>query len=465
MSNAEELAARQTRDFIDGYHEHYNALFYSKKHIQAMRNERLRALLLHAKSNSPWYKKKLAHINIKHFTEERLQELPVLNKTTLMEHWDAIVTDKRLTLKLVETHIRKMAHDGDTLHLLNEYHVLSTSGSSGTRGIYIYNWDEWNKFTTYTARYKYYNQDRSALLLDGTKIRTTAMIVVSNTVYGVYSVAKSYTFNHLKNFYFPITLPMDQIISGLNEVQADVLSGIPSTIQKLCKEAQKGRLTIQPKVISVGAEPLYKPIRALIKKTWPNSALFNRYGSSEGLFGRNCHADSSEMHLNDDACIVELIDKWNNPLGKGVLSNKIYLTNLYNYTLPLIRYELNDQLMFLDKTCPCGIEHQLIAEPEGRPEYDFTYSNTIFIHHLVFVTPLLHEKNIQEYQVIQTKYGADIKIVSTGFVDKPRLQNTICTHLYKLGLLQPIINIIEVANIDRPESGKIRRFLRINDVI
>lgn len=459
--NTEELVAQQTKDFIVEYQKLHAALSYSRKAIQDGRNEQLRALLAYAKSHSPWYKKALASIDLNTFTEEKLNEIPILTKTELMKNWDSIVTDRKLTLARAENHIKKMGKDGDTLHFLERYHVLATSGSSGTRGVYVYNWEEWNKFTAYATRHAYFNHDRSAPILDPTKKMTVAMVVISNAVYGMYSVAKSYHFDRVEKYYFPMTLPLEEIIKGLNHVQADILQGIPSTIYKLCQEARAGRLIIQPKIISVGAEPLYKPMRELIKQTWPQASLFNRYGSSEGLFGRYCHADSDVMHLNDDGCIVEPVDEYGNAVEKGIRSHKIYLTNLYNYTLPLIRYELNDQLLFLDKTCACGMEHQLIAEPEGRPEFDFIYHDTIFVHHLLFVTPLLHERNIQEYQVQQTKNGADIKIVTIGFVDTAKLRNKLCEQLSIVGLIEPEITITKVTKIDYPPSGKLRRFLKM----
>jgi phenylacetate-coenzyme A ligase PaaK-like adenylate-forming protein len=212
----------------------------------------------------------------------------------------------------------------------------------------------------------------------------------------------------------------------------------------------------------VTGESLYKPIRKLIKKIWPYVNIFNIFGASEGIFGLNCHANSEELHLNDDWCIVEPVDHLNNPIGKGTKASKLYLTNLSNFTLPLIRYESSDQLLILDKTCECGVPLQLIAEPQGRPEFDFIYSGNIFVHHLLFVTSLLLEKNIQEYQVIQTPNGADIKILSIGFVDKAQLQKNICAKLSELGLSEPMVNFIEVTKFDYPASGKLKRFVKIN---
>lgn len=461
-SNTSELTTAQTKDMQKNLPEISEALYWSKQKLQQMRNERLKKLLIHAKSYSPWYQKSLAHIDLDNFTEQKLNELPVMNKKILMDNWDEIVTNRKLTLEIAEKHLEKMTHDEDTLYLLNRYHVLATSGSSGKRGVFIYDWDEWNKHYSFFIRYPYYNQARTDVLTAQTTITKIVQVVVCNTVFALYSLAKTYKFNNIEMFYLPVTLPMHQIVEGLNHIQADILKGTPSTIYKLCQEANEGRLKIQPTTINVTGEPLYKPIRALIQKIWPNAKVFNIYGASEGIIGMNCRANSEQMHLNEDACIVEPLDEWNNPINKGVKSSKLYLTNLYNYTLPLIRYEMSDQLVFLDKTCDCGIQHQLIDEPQGRPEFDFTYSGNIFVHHLLFVTSLLLEKNIQEYQVIQTHNGADIRVLLIGHIDKDKLKNNISNKLNKLGLSEPKINIIEVIKFDYPSSGKLKRFVKIN---
>jgi phenylacetate-coenzyme A ligase PaaK-like adenylate-forming protein len=46
--------------------------------------------------------------------------------------------------------------------------------------------------------------------------------------------------------------------------------------------------------------------------------------------------------LDTDMCIVELVDDDHRPVPRGIPSTKVIVTNLYNVTQPLIRYELTD---------------------------------------------------------------------------------------------------------------------------
>lgn len=465
MLSTQELAFKQTQDMLKIIPESYAALSWSKNQLKAVRNLRLRKLLHYVKANSPWYQKHLANINLDYFTEEHLIDIPSMDKVTLMENWDEIVTDRRLSLALVEQHIEKMKDDGDTLYLLDCYHVLATSGSSGKRGIYIYNWDEWINFYLFNIRYNLRRPAHHITPTDPEKKWISAIVVVSNSVFALYSISKTFTHDKVEEVHIPITLPTEQIVIELNRIQPNSLVGTPSTISRLCHEPFLKQLTIQPQVILVCGEPLFGPIRTLIQTAWPNARINNVYGSSEGLFGINCHANdtSYHMHLNDDGCIAQPVDIMGNPVGAGVTSHKLYLTNLYLYTLPLIRYEFSDQLHFLDKTCECGVNHQLIAEPPGRPEFDFLYQGHIFVHHLIFVTPLLLEKNIHEYQVIQNERGANIKIISGGYIDKNSLGNTICNSLSALGLKDPQVTFSEVTKFEYTPSGKLRRFIKCDN--
>ena len=459
-SLAQQLIAKQTHRMNRQYAQYAQRLNYSNTQLKAYRNKRLRELLYYAKAHSPWYSKELASIKIDYFTENNLSDLPSMNKLTLMQNWDEIVTDRRLTLALVEKHISRMNEHIDSLYLLDEYHVLASSGSSGTRGVFVYNWDEWIAYYLNVLRYSGVNAKKRGLLSPPHQKIILAQVVVTNTVYALYSAAVTFPHEHVKPFYFPITLPMKEIVYGLNKTQPDILQATPSVVYKLCKEAMQGRLVIQPTVVRMGGEPLYKPIRALIKKVWPNSNIYNSLGTSEGLCAINCKANGEVMHLNDDACIVEPVNQQNEPVTRGILPEKIYLTNLYNYTLPLIRYESADKLLFLDKECPCGIKHQVIAEPDGRPEFDFYYKE-IFVHHLLFVTHLLLEENIQEYQVQQTKVGANIKIKTIGAINEQRLITNITNELSQLGLIQPLVEVFRVEQFDYLPSGKLRRFIKL----
>jgi len=53
------------------------------------------------------------------------------------------------------------------------------------------------------------------------------------------------------------------------------------------------------------------------------------------------------------------------PVPQGATSDKIYVTNLYNLAMPLIRYEITDQVRWLDE--PCSERAGIVFEPALKP--------------------------------------------------------------------------------------------------
>lgn len=75
-------------------------------------------------ANTGWQLRHLrAGIDADTVTGADLAAIPTMTKADVMEHWDEIVTDPRLTLELAETHLERVASEGPA-YLLGEYQVL-----------------------------------------------------------------------------------------------------------------------------------------------------------------------------------------------------------------------------------------------------------------------------------------------------------------------------------------------------
>jgi hypothetical protein len=129
------------------------------------------------------------------------------------------------------------------------------------------------------------------------------------------------------------------------------------------------------------------------------------------------------MHLTDDLLLIEPVDAAGRPVPVGVPSAKVYLTNLYNLTLPLIRYEITDEVTLLDEPCACGSRHRHIEDIRGRNEDGFVYPDGRSVHPYVFESALAGERNVVEYQVLQTRRGASVAVVCQGEVDLEELRD------------------------------------------
>ena len=78
--------------------------------LAAHRAQRLREVVRDAVDRSPWHRERLAGVDLDRLDEASLRELPPMTKTDLMENFDRIVTDERLSLELVNAHLRD-GHD------------------------------------------------------------------------------------------------------------------------------------------------------------------------------------------------------------------------------------------------------------------------------------------------------------------------------------------------------------------
>jgi len=57
-----------------------------------------------------------------------------------MEHWNDVVTDRALDLAEIQEFIQNLR---DVRMFHNSYYVCSTAGSSGLKGVFVYDRDEW----------------------------------------------------------------------------------------------------------------------------------------------------------------------------------------------------------------------------------------------------------------------------------------------------------------------------------
>ena len=57
-----------------------------------------------------------------------------------MANWDRVVTDRRLTIDLVEGHLAGLESGA---YLFDQFHAVASGGSTGRRGIFAFGWREW----------------------------------------------------------------------------------------------------------------------------------------------------------------------------------------------------------------------------------------------------------------------------------------------------------------------------------
>ena len=365
----------------------------SQEKIKRIQYKRLKKLIAYAKNNSPYFKELYSGIS----DEFKLEQLPITNKIDMMRNFDSWLTDNSINMKKIEEFTSNIDNVGRMID--NKYLIFKTSGSTGNPAIVLY--DKQNidvasavaAFRTFARK-----EDFKRFMKNG---KRTAGVFAN---YGFYLACGMSRYLQLKTpkrknkITIDVNLPEEQIIKELNEFKPSMLSGYPSNLALLSNFKE---LTIKPDVVITGGELLTDGIRKKLSDKF-NCYVQTHYSCTEaGEIA--CECSSNHLHINEDWVIVEPVDKNNNPVGYGVLSDKVLITNLSNYIQPFIRYELTDRVIVHNEKCDCG-KNSCWIEVEGRTDDILEFENGILIAPMSFYKILEEIKEIDRFQLIQKSY-------------------------------------------------------------
>jgi phenylacetate-CoA ligase len=99
---------------------------WTAEQLQAFQRRRLHEVVRQATADSPFYRELYRGTDTDGPVE--LDRLPAIDKATVMERFDDLVTDRRLTLAAVEAHLDGLTRDE---LLLGSYRAMATGGSTG----------------------------------------------------------------------------------------------------------------------------------------------------------------------------------------------------------------------------------------------------------------------------------------------------------------------------------------------
>ena len=147
------------------------------------------------------------------------------------------------------------------------------------------------------------------------------------------------------------------------------LVGFPAYLRHMGIVARDD-LNIDPSELSVRGLIVHLGVdkREHLEDLW-GADVYDTYGTNEfGSIASECRYKSG-MHLFEDAFVMEINDpdtlQSKGPGEKGV----VYLTSLFKYAAPMIRYNTNDVSATVPGECPCGSSHMRIDRIFGRNDH------------------------------------------------------------------------------------------------
>lgn len=320
----------------------------------------------YVQKHSPYYAKimKEQHIDPHTCTPEHF---PVLTKHDLMKHFDSIVTNPAVTKAEISQFFRESKTATELYK--NRYYAIHSSGTSGQPAFFVYSKQDWARGMAHNIRLKNVRLRRQRLafygMTGGHYAGVTFASTATKSVFKWLYEVKTYNVND----------PIDGVIAQLNEFRPDILMGYPASVRKLAEQQEIGRLRIQPRILQVSGEVLYERDKEFMEQVF-NTKVINVYSCSDHTIMGISLPEHQGMYLMEDDLIFE------------IEPDRLLVTNMMNFTLPLIRYEMNDILIPLgeDKinAFPFTTVRDIIGRTENAPVFRNRYGkeDTISQHML-----------------------------------------------------------------------------------
>jgi len=374
---------RRTRDL---YLELKQTEQWSRGALEELQLTKLQRLLQHAYSHVPYYRDAFdeADVHPEEITSiDDLRRLPLLEKDQVR---------KKLYFHLfADTHRKR-----DMLR-------ITTSGSTG------------EPFTTYGDRYQLEMRfattlrslewtgwrfgDRQARLWHQTLGMSKSQVIRERTdawfMRRLFVPAFEFT---------PETI--EQYVDRIRRFKPVLVDGYAESLNFLATYVRDGgNPGFSPRAMVSSAQMLPDNVRDLIEEAF-QTRVFDKYGSREfSGIAYTCEL-SRDHHVMDESYVVELLTD-GRPTEPGEVG-EILVTDLNNFSVPLIRYRIGDLAVAVDESeaCACGRHFSRVGRIEGRTQAivhcaDGTWlPGALFLHFFKE-----HEYAIRHFQVHQETPG------------------------------------------------------------
>jgi phenylacetate-coenzyme A ligase PaaK-like adenylate-forming protein len=362
-----------------------------------------------------------------------------------MEEWDRIVCDGRLHLAAVQEHV---AGPTATEPYLGEFHVFSTSGASGLRGLFVYDLRDWETSAAAALR----AAARGGATPD-TRIATVGApdgVHSSRRVYEAVRGARGDAPN------LSVLTPLDEIVDALNGYKPEALYGYSSMGALLADEQLLGRLDIAPRLLAFGSEPLTEEMRERIRAAWGNDPAEYYVSTEAFIIACSTPAHPRSLDVFEDMVIVEVVDEHDQPVAPGTAGAKVLITNLANYTQPLIRYKLSDRVVMGSGLSPSGGPYAHLTRIKGRTAEVLVFPGVAgaraAVQPLALGAPFARLREVRQFQIVRHPDRLQVRVVLAPGAPAgaaQRIRADVAGALAGAGAVVPAIEVTTVAELER----------------
>ncbi len=341
--------------------------------IKEYQIKQFRYMIKYAYDNVPYYhnlykKKSIDLSKIKNIDD--LKKIPIIKKIDIINNWEEFISKNR-----------------------NPYVSRETSGTTGiplsikiSKDLNLLEKANWMRRDIWAG----FNNDRIARFVGDTPIINCNQsrlfrqsYVLNRLLFPSYCLSKQ-------------SLP--KIIDILKKKKVTIIQCYPSTGYLIAKFLEHNEEYLPLKSVLYSSEPLYDFQRKIIEERF-QAQSFGYYGQAEELTSA-IECNEKEYHLTSIDGIMEIIDHSGETIEDGEKGFTI-CSSLHNYSMPLIRYALNDYTGIKTEKCHCGRTLPLIFPVETKMEDFIVNPEGRIISPSLLTFPLKEMKNIIETQIIQ----------------------------------------------------------------
>ena len=389
-----------------------------------LRDSRLERLLTHIRTTVPYYEN-YPNLN-------SIADFPIVNKTLIRDNFDAFLSSKYYGVKLIAKHtsgstgtpfqilqdkIKKLQNTVDTL-----YFAKRAGFEVGQKLVYVRRWNQFNSKNRLAAFVQNILIHPVSNLKDEEIAELLQQITVDKSPKGILSYASALT----------------TICNYLNKINSPPLKA-------------------NIKSIIAMSEYLSPEVKDQLLYYFGNAGV-SRYSNVENGIIAQQFPGSSVFHINWASYLVELLElDSDRPVPYGA-PGRIVITDLFNYCMPMIRYDTGD-IGYMEADDPFNGAPYL-RHVEGR-KMDMIYNTQGELVTSFIINHLLKYDNIKQFQLIQMDHTSYIIKLN---VDKDfnRKNNIIDEFKDYLGK-DADIKVVYVEEIPLLNSGK--RKLVINKML
>lgn len=318
--------------------------------IAARREQRLATMLAHA-GRIPFYRRHWGGSS----PGGSLAELPPVTRQEWVEGFEQTVKDPAITREAVWQYMQNRSRVGRPW--LDRYSVCRSSGFSGKKSLFVNDQDAMDVYWALwlTRGWMSWLGARGAARLGRRGGRVAALLATNGHFASAAMVRRPSPMGALadvRSATLSIQKPVARIGRALEYWRPAALVGYPTALDRLAVEQGEGRLALDV-VLAVSVSEWVEPAaRARIEAAF-GCPLRDSYAASEFLaLGFEC--PERWLHVNADWAVLEPVDAELRPVSPGETSHTTLVTNLANFTQPVVRHDLGDRVTERPDPCPCG---------------------------------------------------------------------------------------------------------------